>query len=90
MYPKKSYFLVTFIPAGAFSSFFAEPAAGRPFFRNLRILVEEMHKKGLFPGTDQPELYMGMSADYEVAIEEGATLVRIGTAIFGSRDQKIS
>ena len=69
----------------AMPPFFAEPAAGRPFFRNLRILVEEMHKKGLFPGTDQPELSMGMSADYEVAIEEGATLVRIGTAIFGER-----
>jgi uncharacterized pyridoxal phosphate-containing UPF0001 family protein len=41
------------------------------------------------PGTDIRELSMGMTGDFEVAIEEGATLVRVGTAIFGERDYNI-
>lgn len=53
-----------------------EPEEARPFFRALRKLAEA---HGL------AELSMGMSADYEVAIEEGATMVRVGTAIFGTR-----
>lgn len=60
--------------------------AARPFFRTMRSLSEELQEKGLFPATDHPELSMGMSGDYEVAISEGSTQVRIGTAIFGRRD----
>ena len=52
------------------------PEASRPHFARLRALAER-HGLG--------ELSMGMSADLEVAIEEGATLVRVGTAIFGAR-----
>jgi pyridoxal phosphate enzyme (YggS family) len=54
----------------------------RPFFRRLRELGEEARKRGLLEGA---ELSMGMSHDLEVAIEEGATMVRVGTAIFGER-----
>jgi pyridoxal phosphate enzyme (YggS family) len=61
--------------------FFDDPERARPFFRRLRELRDEMEKKGI----NLPELSMGMSDDFEVAIEEGATLVRIGTAIFGER-----
>lgn len=53
----------------------------RPFFRTLRELKDEVTEKG-FP---LAELSMGMSHDFEVAIEEGATMVRVGTAIFGER-----
>jgi pyridoxal phosphate enzyme (YggS family) len=53
--------------------------AARPHFRALRELAERLGRDRL------PELSMGMSADYEVAIEEGATIVRVGTAIFGAR-----
>ena len=56
----------------------------RPFFRRLRELRDEWQGRGAF-GAERGELSMGMSHDYEVAIEEGATLVRIGTAIFGER-----
>lgn len=61
------------------------PAAedARPYFRRLRQLLEYLRAK--FPGADWQELSMGMSADFEPAIEEGATLVRIGTAIMGER-----
>jgi hypothetical protein len=52
-----------------------------PYFRRLRELRDEAQK----PGFRLPELSMGMSHDYEAAIEEGATMVRIGTAIFGER-----
>ena len=54
----------------------------RPCFTRLRSLRDEMEIKY---GVSLPELSMGMSHDYQVAIEEGATLVRIGTALFGSR-----
>ena len=54
----------------------------RPFFARLRGLRDEMERR---LGAALPELSMGMSHDYGVAIEEGATLVRIGTALFGSR-----
>ncbi len=57
-----------------------DPEAVRPVFRELRTLRDRLG------GPDRlPELSMGMSGDYEVAIEEGATLVRVGTAIFGAR-----
>jgi pyridoxal phosphate enzyme (YggS family) len=54
----------------------------RPYFRRLRALRDRAREKGLMEGTD---LSMGMSHDLEVAVEEGATLVRVGTAIFGER-----
>jgi hypothetical protein len=56
----------------------------RPYFRQLRELAEQIGALGL-PNVSMQELSMGMSHDYEVAIEEGATLIRIGTAIFGER-----
>jgi pyridoxal phosphate enzyme (YggS family) len=56
----------------------------RPYFRRLRALRDRLIDTGAEP-TRLRELSMGMSHDYEVAIEEGATLVRVGTAIFGKR-----
>jgi PLP dependent protein len=64
--------------------FFDDPDAARPYFRELRLLLEEIEKLAI-PGVSMEELSMGMSGDFEVAIEEGATLVRVGSAIFGSR-----
>jgi pyridoxal phosphate enzyme (YggS family) len=61
--------------------FLPDPEAVRPFFRRLRLLRDQLVREG-FPLT---ELSMGMSNDFEAAIEEGATLVRIGTALFGTR-----
>jgi pyridoxal phosphate enzyme (YggS family) len=61
---------------------FLEPETVRPYFRTLRELRDRLQEIG---GNPLPELSMGMSGDFEVAIEEGATLVRVGTAIFGSR-----
>jgi hypothetical protein len=61
------------------------PEMSRPYFRGLRLLSEELMEKGLFPATAKPELSMGMSSDFHIAIEEGATIVRVGTAIFGQR-----
>ena len=54
----------------------------RPYFRRLRTLRDRAKQEGLIEGA---ELSMGMSHDLEVAVEEGATLVRVGTAIFGER-----
>jgi PLP dependent protein len=63
---------------------FLEDAEGvRPYFRRLRELREDLTKK---LGLGLPVLSMGMSHDFEVAIEEGATEVRVGTAIFGVRE----
>ena len=56
----------------------------RPYFRELRRLRDELHSLKL-PNTDLRELSMGMTHDYPIAVEEGATIVRIGTALFGSR-----
>jgi pyridoxal phosphate enzyme (YggS family) len=61
---------------------FEDPERTRPFFRRLRELGERARREGLVAS---PGLSMGMSHDFEVAIEEGATLVRVGTAIFGGR-----
>jgi PLP dependent protein len=61
---------------------FPDPEAARPYFRALRELRD--HLRGL-TGLPLTELSMGMSGDFPVAVEEGATLVRVGTAIFGSR-----
>jgi PLP dependent protein len=64
--------------------FFENPEHNRPFFRKLRELRDELAVRGVF-GDRKGELSMGMTHDFEVAIEEGATMVRIGTAIFGER-----
>jgi PLP dependent protein len=61
--------------------FFGNPEEARPYFRRLRELRDELQNKGF----NLPELSMGMSNDFEVAIEEGSTLIRVGTAIFGER-----
>lgn len=62
--------------------FFDDPERARPFFAKLRELRDEVSRS---TGVGLPELSMGMTGDFEVAIEEGATLVRVGTAIFGAR-----
>ncbi|PLX74900.1 MAG: YggS family pyridoxal phosphate-dependent enzyme [Desulfuromonas sp.] len=61
-----------------------DPEMVRPYFRQLRELAAEIDSLDL-PQVAMDELSMGMSHDYQVAIEEGSTLVRIGTAIFGDR-----
>lgn len=61
-----------------------DPEDTRPYFRQLRELRDEACAKGLVGGAFK-ELSMGMSHDYEVGVEEGATLVRVGTALFGRR-----
>ena len=64
--------------------FFDDPELVRPFFRRLRELRDALIAREVFDA-NRGELSMGMSHDYEVAVEEGATLVRVGTAIFGER-----
>jgi len=64
--------------------FFEEPEMTRPFFRRLRALRDEINSSRITHHALR-ELSMGMTGDFEVAIEEGATMVRIGTAIFGER-----
>ena len=61
-----------------------DPDAARPYFRSLREVREKLLARGVDASMLQ-ELSMGMSHDFEVAVEEGATLVRVGTAIFGGR-----
>jgi len=56
----------------------------RPYFKKLRELSDSVARENI-PGISMKELSMGMSGDFEVAIEEGATMVRVGTAIFGQR-----
>jgi pyridoxal phosphate enzyme (YggS family) len=65
--------------------FFDDPEMARPYFRELR----ELRDNALKSGYKLPELSMGMTNDFEVAIEEGATMVRIGTGIFGHNSQSI-
>jgi pyridoxal phosphate enzyme (YggS family) len=68
------------IPAAA-----ADPESSRPAFARLRALRDELRGK---PGGEHlSELSMGMTGDFEIAIEEGATIVRVGTAIFGPRSE---
>ncbi len=69
----------------AMPPFFADPEAVRPYFRFLRVLGEELLTKGLLCHHCL-ELSMGISNDFEKAVEEGATLIRVGTALFGERD----
>jgi hypothetical protein len=63
--------------------FLPDPQQARPYFVRLRRLQEFL--SGRFSSVDWRELSMGMSADFEVAVQEGATIVRIGTAILGPR-----
>ncbi len=67
--------------------FFDDPEQARPFFRRLRELRDEFRAQGVF-GDQKGELSMGMTHDFQVAIEEGATMVRVGTAIFGQRENR--
>jgi PLP dependent protein len=67
--------------------FFDDPEEARPFFQRLRKLRDDLQAKGVF-GELLGDLSMGMTHDFEIAIEEGATMVRVGTAIFGERQQK--
>jgi pyridoxal phosphate enzyme (YggS family) len=62
-----------------------DPEKVRPVFRNLRLLRDDLAAR---TGTPLPVLSMGMSGDFEVAVAEGATLVRVGTSIFGERPGK--
>ena len=74
--------LMTMPPLGT------EPEESRRFFQRLRMLRDELANQ--FPQTDWHELSMGTSTDFQVAVEEGATLVRVGTAIVGARQYKHS
>lgn len=65
--------------------FATEPEVSRPYFRSLRELRDRLQDE---TGHQLPELSMGMSHDFEIAVAEGATLVRVGTAIFGPRDSR--
>ncbi len=64
-----------------------DPEKVRPYFRELRDLLEKLRDEAADPGR-LTELSMGMSHDFEVAVEEGATMVRVGTALFGPRAPK--
>jgi PLP dependent protein len=64
--------------------FFDDPDRARPFFAQLRELRDKLQTAGVLTA-EMNELSMGMTGDFEAAVEEGATLVRIGTALFGPR-----
>ena len=61
-----------------------DPEQARPYFRELRAVRDRLLARGVDPAMLR-QLSMGMSHDFEVAIGEGATMVRVGTAIFGGR-----
>ncbi|GAW66778.1 alanine racemase [Geoanaerobacter pelophilus] len=67
--------------------FFDDPEGARPYFRELRDLAGKLQAAAI-PGVEMRELSMGMSGDFEAAIEEGATLVRVGSALFGERQYR--
>lgn len=64
------------------------PEDNRVYFKKLKQLSVDIKRKNI-DNVDMDELSMGMTGDYEVAIEEGATMVRVGTGIFGKRDYQI-
>jgi pyridoxal phosphate enzyme (YggS family) len=64
-----------------------DPEEARPYFKRLRGLRDALMRQGIPPAALH-ELSMGMSHDFEVAIEEGATIVRVGTSIFGARSPR--
>lgn len=74
--------LMTIAPYTAF------PEENRPIFRTLKQLSVDIDRKNI-DNVDMSVLSMGMTGDYEVAIEEGATMVRVGTGIFGERDYNL-
>jgi PLP dependent protein len=74
---------ITFVGLMTLPLWTGDPEATRPYFARLRELRDGLGEG--FPGVR--ELSMGMSGDYEVAVEEGATMVRIGTALFGPRPE---
>lgn len=61
-----------------------DPEEVRPYFKRLKALADRIAAQNL-PGVSMDELSMGMSHDFETAVEEGATIVRVGTALFGAR-----
>jgi hypothetical protein len=63
------------------------PETARACFRRLRGLRDGLAQS--YPALDLPELSMGMSGDFEIGIEEGSTLIRIGTALFGAREAQV-
>ena len=67
--------------------FFDDPEGARPYFRELKHLAGIVAAAGI-PSVSMAELSMGMSGDFEAAVEEGATLVRVGTALFGEREYR--
>ena len=67
--------------------FFPDPEGSRPFYRELRELRDRLRERLRDPAA-LPELSMGLSHDFEVAVAEGATRVRVGTAIFGERERR--
>jgi pyridoxal phosphate enzyme (YggS family) len=67
--------------------FFDDPEAARPYFRTLRALRDRIAAEAI-PGVEMRELSMGMTGDYAVAVEEGATIVRVGRGIFGERKRQ--
>lgn len=66
--------------------FFSDPEKSRPYFKELSNLAKRLAALHLFADNRNVELSMGMSDDYPIAIEEGATIVRVGTALFGARN----
>ena len=60
-----------------------DPEKARPYFRRLRELRDQTARR---IGRELPQLSMGMSGDFEVAVEEGSTMVRVGTLLFGPRE----
>jgi pyridoxal phosphate enzyme (YggS family) len=64
--------------------FFDDAEKARPYFKRLRELRDKLQQEGIF-GERFGDLSMGMTHDFEIAIEEGATIIRVGTAIFGER-----
>ena len=68
--------------------FFDSPEMTRSYFQRLRVILEGLNRTRAAERR-LTELSMGMSHDFEVAIEEGATMVRVGTAVFGAREQRV-
>lgn len=66
--------------------YFSDPEQSRPYFQQLKELSMQLARKNLFADNSNVVLSMGMSNDYTVAIEEGATTIRVGSALFGTRN----
>ena len=65
-----------------------DPEDNRKYFRQLKQLCVDLKAKNI-DNTDMDVLSMGMTGDYQVAIEEGATMIRVGTGIFGARNYNV-